>query len=579
MPTGPVPEEHPVAGRTMRGLVRGRRLFQRFTLQEVLGRGGMGIVWLAYDDRRDQFVALKLVPEGVCFDPAAQKELKRDARKSFTLTHPNIVRIFDVGEDGRTAAISMEYVDGATLSALREWKRAKCFSVSEIAPWVTSLCDALAYAHDSARIIHRDLKPSNLMVNRQMELKVTDFGIACPVRDSVNGVDVRSSSRTLDYMSPQRLLGEEPAASDDVYALGATLYELLSSKPPFSSRDVASELREVTPPSIAERREKLGITGEAVPKHWEEAIAACLAKNPEQRPRTTTEIARRLGLGGTIRLVRSQPKAWSKTNPLIAAAIGGIAALTAAAVLALRGSHQSFPEVEKAATVALPDSFAIAPESSSAPIPASAPPVEPVKDGALLLTTSPVGAKFAVYDGVMEGTSVPAAAPVSSGSAPQAVEGLLPGRYTLFFQTEGWPDGRMEVALGAGEVLPVDYTFPQGSAAITSVPSAGEIFLGTLSLGRTPLTTKLPLGKQVLTARSPGRPERRQTVVVKAGAPTKVAFQIPTQSQSKSPAKRTPSRSRSRAKRKPPESTLEKFRQTLKDIFSPRKPPPLRKKS
>ncbi|MBA2241483.1 MAG: serine/threonine protein kinase [Chthoniobacterales bacterium] len=578
MPPGPVPEEDPELRETMRGVVRGTKLFQHFTLQKVLGRGSMGIVWLAHDDRLGRLVALKLVPEPVCVDPSAKEELKRETRESLTLTHPNIVRIFDFIEDGGTAAIPMEYVDGATLSALREWKRTKCFSVNEIAPWVTSLCDALAYAHDSARIIHRDLKPSNLMVNGQMELKITDFGIACRVRDPMSGGGLRSSSGCLDYMSPQRLLGEDPAASDDIYALGATLYELLSSKPPFNSGDVVSQVREVKPPSIAERREKLGITGEAVPRHWEEAIAACLSRKPEQRPRTATELSRRLGLGKTARLVHSQPKGWRKISPGVAAAVGGIAALTAAAVFSFRTSDPGVPEVKKGATAAQPDRLQIAPESSPAPTPASVPPVEPAKNSALLVTTSPAGAKFFVYPGVAGGTGVPAVALTSSGSSPQAVEDLPPGRYTLLFQREGWPDGRLEVSLGAGEVLPVDYTFPQGSANITSIPPGSEIFLGTLSLGRTPLTVKLPLGKQVLTARSPDRPERTQTVVVEEGVPAKVAFQTPTQSRSDSRAKRTQSRSRSRAKRKPPESTLEKFRESLKNIFS-RKPPPSRKKA
>ncbi|MDQ6940582.1 MAG: serine/threonine protein kinase, partial [Verrucomicrobiota bacterium] len=207
-------EEDADLGQTMRGVVGGTKLFNRFTLQKVLGRGGMGIVWLARDDRLEQLVALKLVPESVCFDPSAQEDLKRETRKSLLLTHPNIVRIFDFIEDEQAAAISMEYVDGATLSSLRVQKRAKCFAVSEIAPWVTSLCDALAYAHDSARLIHRDLKPSNLMVNSRMELKVTDFGIACTIRESMSFVSVNTSSGTLNYMSPQQMMGEDPSPSD-----------------------------------------------------------------------------------------------------------------------------------------------------------------------------------------------------------------------------------------------------------------------------------------------------------------------------------------------------------------------------
>src|SRR5438105_125248 len=295
-------EEGADLGQTMRGVVGGTQLFQRFTLQAVLGRGGMGVVWLARDDRLERLVALKLVPETVCFDPSAREDLKRETRKSLLLTHPNIVRIFDFIEDDRTAAICMEYVDGTTLSYARVQKRSKCFDALELAPWLTSLCDALAYAHESVGLIHRDLKPANMMVNSRSELKITDFGIACSLRDSMSRVSVRTSSGTMNYMSPQQMLGENPSPSDDIYALGASLYEMLSSKPPFHSGDVASQVREVIAPTITQRRVTLGIAGAPIPKHWEETIAACLAKQCERRPRSAAEVARRLRLGGTIRL-------------------------------------------------------------------------------------------------------------------------------------------------------------------------------------------------------------------------------------------------------------------------------------
>ncbi len=286
--------------RTQRGVVGGTQLFRRFTLQKVLGRGGMGIVWLARDDRLERLVALKLVSDAVCFDASAQEDLKRETRKSLLLTHPNIVRIFDFMEDERTAAISMEYVDGATLSHLRVQQPSKCFEVEEIVPWITSLCEALTYAHESVRVIHRDLKPANLMVNSRSELKVTDFGIACSLRDSMNRVSMHSSSGTLNYMSPQQMLGEDPAPSDDIYALGALLFEVLTGKPPFHGGDVALQVREVTPSTVALRRSKLGVNGAPIPPHWEETIAACLAKNAAQRPRSAAEVARRLRLGETI---------------------------------------------------------------------------------------------------------------------------------------------------------------------------------------------------------------------------------------------------------------------------------------
>jgi serine/threonine protein kinase len=249
------PEDDGKFGQAMRGGAGGTTLFKRFTLQKVLGRGEAGIVWLAHDEHLDRLVALKLVPEAVCLDPAARGDLKLKTRKSLLLTHPNIVRIFDFIEDEHSAAISMEYVDGATLSSLRAKKPAKCFEVREIAGWVTSLCEALNYAHESARLIHRDLKPANLMVNSQGELKITDFGIACPGRDATSCVSAKPSYGELNYMSPQQMLGEDPATSDDIYAVGAIVYQLLSSKPPFYGGDITSQVREVVAPTITQRRD------------------------------------------------------------------------------------------------------------------------------------------------------------------------------------------------------------------------------------------------------------------------------------------------------------------------------------
>ena len=144
-------------------------------------------------------------------------------------------------------------------------------------------------------------------MNSRSELKITDFGIACSLRDSMSRVSVRTSSETMNYMSPQQMLGEDPSPSDDIYALGAILYEMLSSKPPFYSGDVASQVREVIAPTITQRRVTLGIAGEPIPKHWEETIAACLAKQRERRPRSATEeVARQLRLGGTIRLTTAR---------------------------------------------------------------------------------------------------------------------------------------------------------------------------------------------------------------------------------------------------------------------------------
>lgn len=256
----------------------------------------------------------------------------------------------------------MEYVDGSSLSDVRAEKRAKCFAVSELAPWVTSLCDALAYAHDSVGVIHGNLKPTNLMVNKGFELKVTGFGVAGSRNDVFSDLMAPACGR-INYMSPQQLAGGEPTVTDDIYAVGATLYELLSSQSPFFGQDVPAQVGQVTPPSVAERREHLGIAGEAVPRHWEETIAACLAKDPDDRPQSLVELARRLRLGGTIRLSAATQE--SKMRALLQAlaqarvvgSAAGVAALIAAAVIAVRSSgHVS--AIRETANKTMPEAFA-----------------------------------------------------------------------------------------------------------------------------------------------------------------------------------------------------------------------------
>ncbi|HEV2842892.1 MAG TPA: protein kinase [Chthoniobacterales bacterium] len=283
-------------GATLRGLNPKQRLFDRYELREILGRGGMGVVWRAYDEQLERDVALKFLPELLVLDSAAMYELKRETKRSLELTHHHIVRIYDFAQDHRSACISMEYVDGQTLSVSRIGKQNKVFEIDDLGAVIEQACDALEYAHVKAKIVHRDLKPSNLMRNSRGELKVTDFGISRSLSDSVSMLSMRTSG-TLVYMSPQQLDGERANPADDIYSLGATVYELLTGKPPFYSGGIERQIRDKVPEAIGARRSGLEIaTGKVIPEHWEATIAACLAKDPIQRPRSAADVAKRLGL-------------------------------------------------------------------------------------------------------------------------------------------------------------------------------------------------------------------------------------------------------------------------------------------
>ena len=255
-----------VIGATSREFARGQKVFGRYTLVKVLGRGGMGIVWLARDEELERDVALKFLPDLMIHDRSAFDQLRRETKRCLELTHPHIVRIHDFVRDERSGGISMEYIDGETLSNLRAEKEQRVFQPDEIATWMSQLCDALDYAHTHANVIHCDLKPANLMVNQRGDLKITDFGIGRSLGDSVGRLTLEQGrSGTLIYMSPQQLNGERCTQLDDIYSLGASIYELLTSKPPFYSGNIDRQICERTAPSMTERRKELDIEPALVP--------------------------------------------------------------------------------------------------------------------------------------------------------------------------------------------------------------------------------------------------------------------------------------------------------------------------
>src|SRR2546427_2959484 len=313
--------------------VGGQKIFGRYTLVKVLGRGGMGIVWLARDEELERDVALKFLPDLMIQDHAVFDQLKHETKRCLELTHPHIVRIHDFVHDERSGCISMEYIDGETLSNLRAEKEQKVFEPDEIATWTSQLCDALDYAHNHAKVIHRDLKPGNLMVNQRGDLKVSDFGIARSLADSVSRLTMEQGrSGTLVYMSPQQLDGERSTHLDDIYSLGASVYELLTSKPPFYSGNIDRQICERVAPPMTERRKELDIEPAFVPKIWEEVVASCLIKDASRRPQSAAEIAQRLQLAPGRTRTRRAPGRSSNRKALL---VGGIAALSILLLAAL----------------------------------------------------------------------------------------------------------------------------------------------------------------------------------------------------------------------------------------------------
>ena len=209
----------------------------RFILQRHLGQGGMGQVWLAQDTTLDEPRALKFVLTALLTDATAHKRLRNEARLGTHLAHPRIVRVFDFAEetDGSPlAAVVMEYVEGRTLNELLAAQEIGFFEPEEIETWVQDVIEGLRYAHEEKQRFHLDLKPGNIIIETATgRAKLLDFGISRSAKDTITRLTGQVSSGTLPYMSPQQLDGEPPCAADDVYGLGATIYELLTGTPPF----------------------------------------------------------------------------------------------------------------------------------------------------------------------------------------------------------------------------------------------------------------------------------------------------------------------------------------------------------
>lgn len=287
----------------------------RFILIEHLSRGGMGEVWLAQDETLRQRVAIKLLPPELHHDSAAMETLRRETARNQSLAHPNIVRIHDLHEDDDLIFLSMEYIAGQTLTELRIAQPDGVLTWSILAPLVSQLLGALTYAHGEG-VIHRDLKPSNLMVDERGRLKLADFGIAATLSATMNRVSVQHArSGTPNYMSPQQLEGRLPRPTDDIYALGATLYELLTAKPPFYSGDVLHQLQHIPATPLKERLAEFEMA-DTIPAGVAAAIDACLDKDARRRPQSAGELAARLGLGGPVPGALADAGAVPSSTPL-----------------------------------------------------------------------------------------------------------------------------------------------------------------------------------------------------------------------------------------------------------------------
>ena len=270
--------------------VPGTLLGDRYRIVSKLGAGGMGEVYRATDLRLGQQVALKFLPQEMAEDPKALARFHNEVRIARQVAHPNVCRVYDIGEVEGIPYLSMEYVDGEDLnSLLRRIGRLPRDKALEIA---RKLCAGLAAAHNKG-VLHRDLKPGNIMIDGRGQVLITDFGLA-GIMGQIDGAEARNG--TPGYMAPEQLSGKEVSAKSDVYALGVVLYEMFTGKRPFnaSTRAELIKLTEEGMP-VAPRN----IVKEIDPA-VENVILQCLSPDPRNRPDSALAVSAGLPGGDAL---------------------------------------------------------------------------------------------------------------------------------------------------------------------------------------------------------------------------------------------------------------------------------------
>ena len=289
----------------------GSLLAERYRVVALLGRGGMGEVYRADDLTLGQPVALKFLPEEAAQDPALLERFKAEVRIARKVSHPNVCRVYDVGEvDGQTY-FTMEYVDGEDLgSLLRRIGRLPNDKALDIA---RQLCAGLAAAHAKG-VLHRDLKPANIMLDGRGQAIITDFGLAA-LADQAHGAEVRSG--TPAYMAPEQLAGKEVTEKSDIYALGLVLYELFTGKRAFSADNIADLVRSRAAGDISRPSSFVKDLDPLV----ERVILRCLEPEPSNRPATALSVAAALPGGDPLAAALA---AGETPSPQMVAAAGSI---------------------------------------------------------------------------------------------------------------------------------------------------------------------------------------------------------------------------------------------------------------
>jgi serine/threonine protein kinase len=261
----------------------------RYRVERTLGQGGMAAVYLAHDAELERPVAIKVLAEHLASDEAFRERFLREARMAAKLSHPNVVHVYDQGDEDGVPFIVMEYVDGTTLGD--ELRRSGPFPPARVVDLALQICGGLEHAHASG-LVHRDIKPGNLLLREDGTVKIADFGIARAAQ-ATKLTQIGSVLGTAAYLSPEQAVGEQVTAAADIYSLGCVLFELLTGRTPYvfeTLPELVVKQREAPITPIRELRPD-------VPAELEAAVMHCLARRPDYRPGSAAALAQELAAG------------------------------------------------------------------------------------------------------------------------------------------------------------------------------------------------------------------------------------------------------------------------------------------
>ncbi|MBW7459196.1 Stk1 family PASTA domain-containing Ser/Thr kinase, partial [Paenibacillus sepulcri] len=264
----------------------GHELGGRYEIITRIGGGGMALVYKAHDILLNRKVAVKILRQQFVHDEEFIRRFRREAQSAGALSHPNVVSIYDVGQEDETHYIVMEYVEGHNLNEIIQ-ERAP-LQPEEAVRIAIQICDALEHAHHN-QIIHRDIKPHNILIGKNGRVKVTDFGIARAVTSSTI-TQTGSVLGSVHYFSPEHAKGISTGEKSDLYSLGIVLYQMLTGKLPFLGESPIS----VALKHLQETFEEPRVVNPYIPQSVENVILRAMRKNPSERYNSADEMLRDL---------------------------------------------------------------------------------------------------------------------------------------------------------------------------------------------------------------------------------------------------------------------------------------------